>query len=516
MNNSDIIAALSLAITAIVFLIQTDDGLLKLKFRKQEKWIVLTSIIIIILLVNHKVFERFNTTFYYSFHKFYLLPNEWALIIFLFLSISILTRIFSSKITNKDNNSIFRLIEEYRREKKWTKLQNLLLQVMDLNKFEKVYAERLNDTIFNDHHLIEHFASNFPELLIKFTSKHKLASINHGKHFFYILNGLFADKSNPIFYEIRAYRNNEEKRVFLEGYYSIKSHKNFHFDVNKNYKTELPIINWLNQIMKSFPDNLQEDTRYFINQYTQTKSELNNKRIFDGRGIERALSRDTLYNALRLFQILLVEFCFTNKQARIFIGSVLLLFYSTWDFIEESTELKSEQRVALNNDSYTLNEYFLKYLFEAYFSTLFLLSYINKSHTNQLDGNDDNSFWPLKQVFAKLSSLIGSNKISDRSKKYYISELIQIFFDLPEFFKDDQVNIEGMSNKLLWELKELLTPSPYGSSEIFSILFIQVCDSFDFYKYNTATNKNRAKYFYKYLLPYTETFEWKICSGSFN
>ena len=37
---SDIISALSLALTAIIFLLQTDDGLLKLKISGREKWIV--------------------------------------------------------------------------------------------------------------------------------------------------------------------------------------------------------------------------------------------------------------------------------------------------------------------------------------------------------------------------------------------------------------------------------------------------------------------------------------------
>ena len=85
MNNSDIISALSLALTAIIFLLQTDDGLLKLKITRNEKWVILFSLVGIILLANYQVFERMNITFYFSIVKFYLLPTEWALIIFLIL-----------------------------------------------------------------------------------------------------------------------------------------------------------------------------------------------------------------------------------------------------------------------------------------------------------------------------------------------------------------------------------------------------------------------------------------------
>ena len=85
MNNSDIISALSLALAAIIFLLQTDDGLLKLKIRDKERWIVVSALIGIILLANSQIFERIGATCYFSIGKFYLLPNEWALVIFLTL-----------------------------------------------------------------------------------------------------------------------------------------------------------------------------------------------------------------------------------------------------------------------------------------------------------------------------------------------------------------------------------------------------------------------------------------------
>lgn len=121
MNNSDLIAALSLAITAIIFLIQTDDGLLLLKFRKQEKIGVATLLAVIILLINHQVFERFELSFYYRLGGFYLTPIEWALLLFLTLMFAILHRIFTPKIFNNNVITILHLIERYRREKKMDK-----------------------------------------------------------------------------------------------------------------------------------------------------------------------------------------------------------------------------------------------------------------------------------------------------------------------------------------------------------------------------------------------------------
>jgi hypothetical protein len=146
-----------------------DDGLLKLKTRYYERWVVAGIVLTIILLINHQVFERFKLTFYFNLGDKYILPTEWALLLFIFLLILTLYRIFTPQIFNKDPKTIFSLIDKYRREKKWSKLQNLLLSVMDLKEFDELYAEHLNETIFNDHHIIEHYASDFPDLLIKFS-----------------------------------------------------------------------------------------------------------------------------------------------------------------------------------------------------------------------------------------------------------------------------------------------------------------------------------------------------------
>jgi hypothetical protein len=515
MNNSDIIAALSLAITAIIFLVQTDDGLLKLKTRKHEKRIVAGIVLVIVLLTNYQIFERFDITFYFNLSGKYLLPTEWALLLFLYLLGVTLYRIFTPKIFIRDRKIIFNLIDKYRREKKWNKLQNLLLQVMDIKEFEQQYAEHLNDTIFNDHHLIEHFASDFPELLIKFSQKYDAASINDAEHFFYILNGLFADKSNSIFSEIRQYHNDDEKRIFLEDIWSLKYDSRFKFDPVKNYRTELPIISWLTGILDSFPTSLKEEPSYFLRQFPQTASEKNNEEIYSGKEIQRLLSRDTVFNVIRLFRILLIEFSFNNKQAPVLIDRVLLLLYSSWDFIEESTQLKSEEKVALDNDSYTINEFFLKYLFNAYLSIFFLLRFTRSVRINKENEKHDSSTWPIKQLFAKLDSLIGhEGVVSERSKEYYIEALFDMYFEMNEYFKDDQKEGDKVGDILLWYIKDSLKASPYGDAELFRKTFFKVCKSFDFIQYDSNHELQRAKHLYKYLLPYTTDYKWRITQSN--
>lgn len=326
MNNSDIIAALSLAITAIIFLLQTDDGLLKLKVKKHENWFLGIMVVVIILLINYQVFNRLSISFYFNVFGKYLLPTEWALILFLVLLGMTLFRIFTPKIFNHDSVVILSLIDQYRREKKWNKLHTLLLQVMALEEFEEVYADKLNDTLFNDPHLIEYFASDYPEMLIKFCECYKSASIMRGDHFFHILNGLFANKSNIIFSEIRHYHNDDRKRIFLEELWSLSYEDEIEkFDPKINYRTELPIISWLTSILESFPSNLKEESRYFFRQYPETSAARNNHDTFTEDEIKRLLSRDTVFNVIQLFRILIVEFSLNNSRANILIDRVLLL-----------------------------------------------------------------------------------------------------------------------------------------------------------------------------------------------
>lgn len=511
MNNSDIIAALSLAITAIIFLVQTDDGLLKLKIRKYERWWIGGILLIITLLVNHNIFERFGLTFYFSLWNKYLLPSEWALIFFLVLLGITLYRIFSPRIFNTDSKTILALVVKYRQEKKWPKLQNLLLQVIDLDTFEELYAERLNDTILNDHHLIEHFASNFPELLIKFSNKYRAASINYGEHFFYILNGLFADKSNPIFSEVRHYHNDSVKNIFLDDYRDIKYSKIFLFNPKENYRTTLPIISWLTSILNSFPTDFKDETNYFLRQFPDTSTSKNNKVLYSAEQIERLLSRDTVFNSIKLFRILLVEFSLNNTKALQLIDSPLLMFYSSWNFIQDSTSLETGESVALNNDTYTINEYYLKYLFHGYLSIFLLMQFIRPHRNINVDDKSDTGTWPLKQLFAKLNSLIGhENIVSNKSKRYYLEVLFSLFFEMPEYFNDNTVVAEEASRNLLWYIKDSLKGSPYGDVKLFQSTFYEVCRTYDFIEHDSEAGLLKRKEFYQYLLPFTSDYKWRI------
>ncbi len=83
-----------------------------------KRWIVFSLLVIIILLINYKVFERFNVASYFIFRGKYLLPTEWALLLFLYLIGVTFYRIFTSKIFNDDPKTIKGLITKYRREKK--------------------------------------------------------------------------------------------------------------------------------------------------------------------------------------------------------------------------------------------------------------------------------------------------------------------------------------------------------------------------------------------------------------
>ena len=509
MNNSDIISALSLALTAIIFLLQTDDGLLKLKITSNEKWVILFSLVGIILLANYQVFERMNITFYFSIVKFYLLPTEWALIIFLILQTLILIRIFSPKIINKDPQVIFGLIKKYRAEKKISKLENLVWQIIKLKDFETKYAEKLENIVFNDHHLIEYFSSNCPELLIEFTKSHENAAINKGEYFYNILNGLFLEKGNQIYSEIRQYQTEPEKSKLLNNWEFDAS--DFVFDENKNYKTNQEIIEWLIKILMYFPHNLKEEVAYFLKQFKDASLLNNNHEIYSEDEINKILSRDTLFNAIQLFRILLIELSIVDKRTVFHIDRPLLIFYSSWDFLQNSTRLESE-KVHLDNDSYTINEYLLKYLFDSYCSLYVLNQKILVVTTYDNDKEKEDTTWIFHQLFRKLDSLIATSNISDKSKKYYISELIGFYFEMPEYFKD--IVLVKSSEAFLNEMKYSLEESNWGNPAIFRILFENACKEYEFYRANNKEGKKykyRAKEFYEYLLPYTKDLEYRIC-----
>ncbi len=512
MNNSDIIAALSLALTVIIFLLQTDDGLLKLRFGSLEKRIILIGIVLIIILCNHEIFDRLNATYYFTFERIYLTPNEWALIIFLGLISFLLSRVFFNKIFNRDVRTIFQVIQKYRAEKKLLKLQNVLQQVIKLKNFENDFGEQLNDTIFNDHFLIEYFASNCPELLIRFAEKYNEASICAGEHFYHILNGLFADKSNPIFAEIRQYKNEEIKRLFVYPYRTQSRIESFQFDLKENYRSSFQIINWLTDILRDFSINIGKDSLYFLNQFRDTTTTIdNNERIYSKTEIETALSRDPLYNAIQLFRILLIEVSFNDRHIVVGIGRILALLDNSWDFVKTCTQLKSD-KVQLGNDSYTVNEYLLEYLFESYCSIFILNKKILLARHDHEAATREYTGLIADHLFRKVDSLIASDAIGESSKEYYLKSLFDLYFDMPNYLSDSALDL--FDTGILHCFRQSLENSPSGNSAIYRQVFNRCCNSggYDFWS-ETDLEKRRANQFYTSLLPYTRNFQYNICQG---
>lgn len=509
MNNSDIIAALSLAVTAIIFLIQYDDGFFKLKIKSFEKSILIVIVALIIFLSNYKIFERLNITFYSNPHRFYLRPEEWALILFLFLITISLIRIFSFKIYNNNPKIIIELLRQYQAEKKYKKLKNLLLQVFNLKNFDSEFAEQLNITIFNDSHFLEYFSATYPEVIITFCLKYKSASINNGENLYYILKGLFDDKSNQVFSEISEYKNENIKELFLDDYTGLWLNKELF--LNKlPQKTNLPITSFIFKILKSHPFHLKEDTKYFLKNFTQeVKTESNNEQLLSENEIIKSFSRSTVFNILQFFRILNIELSYFDKQYPVSIDRVLLLLYSSWDFIEDCTLTKSDG-VQLDNDSFTFNEYLLNYIFETYCG-LFILTKLNYySNVNKKDTESkENISWIFHQMFRKLDSIIKSKKIKNNSKKYYINRLLILFYDMSEYFTGEILN--NIDKSIGYELRYSLDKSPWGDSELFRKLFIEVCKSYEFYRPNNERNNlDRSRFLYKYLLPFTEELEYKF------
>ena len=510
MNNSDIISALSIAFAAIIFIMQTDDSLLKLKIKRGEKYVLIGITISIILLVNHNIFDRFAMTFYWSVFNVYLKPEEWALFLFLLLVVITLYRLFTPKIFTNDIGTVFRLLDRYRLEKNWVKLTILLQQILNSKRFEEDYAEKLNDSLFNDYHVLEHFASNYPYLLISFSKSYPEASINEGEHFFSILTGLFADKSNPIFAEIRHYHQEPGKRIYLDEFGGI-NHEMQDIHIQQIQPTSLPIIFWLTSILTSFPYDLKEEAAIFFEQFERNAGR-DNKVMLSEKAVHQALSRDPIWNSLQLFRILLLELTLTDYRMPDFVDRPLLLYYSAWDFIEKSTQLQRED-VALNNDSYTINEYLLKYLFNSYISLYIAIrSKVDLSYNNSVDDDKDNSAWVIQKLFAKLDSLISSDRISDNSKLYYMEELFTFYFDASDLFGKNNVRsiIKAMES-LLWELGASLTKTPYGDVVEIRRIFKLSCKEYEFYRHNDPDNLQPAQVFYSELIPYTTGYEDNIC-----
>jgi hypothetical protein len=177
------------------------------------------------------------------------------------------------------------------------------------------------------------------------------------------------------------------------------------------------------------------------------------------------------------------------------------MLYSAWDFVADRTELKPDG-VQLDNDSYTINEYLLRYLFEAYCSIFvlncILLDVVDKDHT---------AAWVIQQLTNKLNALWKSDKVSMATKKYYMQSLIELYYELPEYLSAEKVANAGPS--VLYQLKNnSLDRNPFGNPGINRQIFDEVCSSYEFYRQNDKPgNEARAQELYEYFLPYSE--KWK-------
>jgi hypothetical protein len=501
MNNSDILVALSLGLAAVIFLFQGDLGLLRIKLRRWEIWPFCGLWVLIVLLVNYDVFNRAHLTFYFTAWSFYLTPNEWAMIIFLFLFVFICVRVFTQRIFNQNRAELLLLVKKYRSEKKIKKLEEMLTLMMRMPDFAERFGEELDDLIFNDHHLIEEFCSDYPEIIIRFTELYPAAEINNGYYLYYILKGLFSDRGNPIYAEIRRYRKEEIKEPFLNQWdYGVDEVK---FEEGRSYPTPQRIIGWLGGVL-SFPTHLKEDVQYFLNEYAMS-AESNNERILSRGEIETTLSRDPLYNAIQLFRIILIEVSLNRRDFNKIISRYTVMFYSAWDFVLSHT-IQLGGEVQLNNDAYTVNEYLLKYIYEGYCS-LFVLNLMRPTEVSK----DHSPVWAIQQLVNKLNGLWKSEKVSNDSKRYFMEGLVDLYYELPNYLPAEKVEVAGPM--ILCQLKaNALNKTPFGDPEANRRIFNEICGTYDFLgKNDSRGNELRGEEFYTYFLPYTESWKYRVC-----
>jgi hypothetical protein len=501
MNNSDILGALSIGLIAVIYLFQADPGLLRIKIRRWEIWPFCGLWALIILSVNHEVLDRSHLTFYFTVGSFYLTPNEWAMIIFLSLFVFICVRVFTPRIFNRNRSVLLHLVKKYRSEKKVKKLEEILTLMMHMPDFAERFGEDLDDLIFNDHHLIEEFCSDYPEVIIRFTELYPAAEINKGDYLYYILKGLFSDPGNQIYAEIRRYRKEDIKEVFLNQWpYGVDEVK---FEDEKSYATPQRIIGWLARVL-SFPTHLKEDVQYFLNEYAMN-AKSNNDRILSRGEIETTLSRDPIYNAIQLFRIVLIEVSINRKDFNKIISRYTVMFYSAWDFVLSHTD-PPDGDVQLNNDAFTVNEYLLKYIYEGYCS-LFVLNLMRPTAVSK----NNSPVWAIQQLVMKLNRLWKNGKVSIDSKQYFMEGLIDLYYELPCYLPPDKVRVAGPM--ILYQLKaNTLGNTPFGDPEANRRIFQEICRTYDFLEKNDSRgNEQRGEEFYTYFLPYTEEWKYRIC-----
>ncbi|GEM_PF-3169444 len=405
----------------------------------------------------------------------------------------------------------FALISKYRSQKKLTELLDLLEEIISNDDFTEKNSEKLEAFIFDDQFLIEYIATNAPKILIDFTYKYSCSPINQGTHLYQILKGLLSDKSNPIYSEIRKYGTEDIKEYFLHDHWHIEFTE-FKFYNNKDYNTPLPLIKWLAQIIASCPSGLKEEIRYFLNHFANSNDDASNRKLYTEEEIDLTFAYDPLYNTIELFRMVLVEVVFNYLSATYLIDRILLMLYSAFDYVLEQTDSTS-MNVALNNNSFTVNELLLKRIFQSYLSLFILLRTIAEKRIEELDAKNEkeNSLWIIKQLFSKVDKLIDSNSLSNDSKLYYVENLIELYFKLPIYFIDlKKGNVESISEAILYQFKHSMTVSPFGKPKKFQTIFKRVCERHEFYRHNNELNFYRARRFYEYLLPFTDGLVYKI------
>ncbi len=80
---------------------------------------------------------------------------------------------------------------------------------------------------------------------------------------------------------------------------------------------------------------------------------------------------------------------------------------------------------------------------------------------------------------------------------------------MSEYFSGDVLN--DIDKSLAYELKYSLDNSGWGNSTLFRQLFIEVCNTYEFYRPNNERNSfDRSKFLYEFLLPFTNGLEYEF------
>jgi len=499
LNNSDIIASLSLFLTGAIFLAQTNGALVRLKFRRREMIAGGALLAIIVLLVNSPILERWGIGPYFSLGRFYLTPAEWALIIFLLLFSVILRRVFSDKLYAEDTKLILSLLRRYRADGDYQKSWYLLEQVLTAGA-DTALLEILEIDFFSHDHFIQKTAAERPYLLMQFRQQYKYAALNTSRPLYYMLSGLFASAANPVYNELETYSRSEAYGEVLKALIFLDKEDLPDYP-GKSLHGEWPILDWFTVILQDMTGSFKDEVLYFL-RFLNKQDENNNLSLYTQDEIEILLKRDPVYNALKLFRIGLFHHLYNNPKKDLMIDRVLIIFYSSWEFLLSRTQLKTEG-VALNNDEFTINEYLLRYQFESYLVVVMAQAKIAAANP----GHEINE-WTIKQLFAKLEGLLGSDgQVGMRSKQYYLTEIFDFYFE-PDKYGDSEVVQLYYRRLLLIYIKGSLEGSPYGDDALITEAYQEAFDSYDFVPFQE--DKALVRGFYSELLPYTEDFEYDI------